>query len=502
MFHHLQKDVLYRIAVTQGIQAVEELGQYLPVPPTPRVNGWLRKFLQTPKNFAPTRRYVNRFKLGADPEFCFAANGGANGTGRADAHIFGLMQGPAFGADNNGRLAEIRPYPSRSAVEVVASILTTLRWMAVLYPQTYLHDWVSGAYLWDDGIGGHVHFGRKRPTRRAEIAALDNIEECLCSLDVYPQDQVARRRRGDARRQIYGNLGDFRLQQHGYEYRTYPSWLDSPALAFLTLTVSKLAVQVPDLYRVRGHAELQRLRNFLAYFKTVDDDARLALVLLDRGLPRHLGGDFKRRWGIEVPAKTGKPNVWIVPPNIKPDSQSVTEVFEHLHVAAPIQFRVPEITWSPTRPLTGYRMVINDTTTILHKGLGEMIWDICCHEKFRITLNPARREATCALTVSQTLAKGLDRNWQQMTGLPRDQVQVVPNSDRCIFIAGAWREGSRARMLKRALLSGAFPLWRAQDCRTDSWEKWLHTTSPRLLTGKFAGKVLYGDPMMSNVRSL
>ena len=59
-------------------------------------------------------RLLNHFKLGADPEFAFLNEGKQH-----SAHDFGLRAGLCFGADNNGRLVELRPRASRYAVEVV-----------------------------------------------------------------------------------------------------------------------------------------------------------------------------------------------------------------------------------------------------------------------------------------------------------------------------------------------------------------------------------------------
>jgi Phage phiEco32-like COOH.NH2 ligase-type 2 len=484
MIRHPKKDVLYRLAVTHGIASIEDLPKYLPMPPSATVNGWLNKFLQMPKKFAATRRYVNRFKLGADPEFCFGSGGN-----RTEAAVLGLMQGPAFGADNNGRLAEIRPCPARSAVKVVASVLTTLRWMALLMPTTVLQEWVSGAFLWDDGIGGHVHFGRKRPGRRIEVEALDHVAQCLLYLGAYPLEQVARRQRGDTRRQIYGQLGDFRLQQHGYEYRTFPSWLDSPALAFLTLVAAKLAVHTPDLYRFNGSNEHQRLRNYLAYFKAVDDDARLALVLLDRGLPRHNGGDFKARWGITssvVQSIQFKQAVAVIPPCIPPDEEAVGEVFEHLRTGNVIGFRVPKFTWSPINPPNGYRMCIKGTPTILQKGLGEMVWDLCSSEKMPISFASGPKGVEIPIGIGRDLAARIAHNWKTLL---KGKVIACETRPGTITIAPEWREGSRAREIKKLLLSGVFPLWRVEDCKAKSLEEWQATVKHR--TKKFAGRVVY-----------
>ena len=496
-----QKQALYKLAVEHGIRNPGELHHFLPLGtsvPESRLRSWIEKFLQVPKDFHVPKRYVNRFKIGADPEFCFAERHGTlDTTRRVEAHALGLAQGPAFGADNNGRLAEIRPYPSRSCVEVVASILTTLRWMATLCPNTMNFEWHCGAYLWDDGIGGHVHFGRKRPTRKSEIAALDHVEEGLLSLGVYPVDQVLRRRQGDARRQVYGALGDYRLQQHGYEYRTYPSWLDSPELAFLTLVLSKLAVFKPNLY-VRPpnsfpnpQIEFARIRNFLAYFKCVDDDARLALILLNRGLPSHKGGDFRPRWGIPQMPPTGKPEPKVVPLSIKPDRRSVDEVFAFLFDARPLSFRVPEMTWTTPNPPRNYLTALSQTNTILQKGLGELIWDLCVHNSTPLRLVSGHRGDSIPIRFSPHVAKLLPRNWQsKLKGLAGEDGGHLGSWQ--MSIAPDWREGQRAKEIKSLILNGVIPIWKLDDVKPDSYSTWKSGFAPSP-GRKYQGEVVYSS---------
>lgn len=494
-----RKDALYTLAIEHGIQSIEEVAQYLPLGTDvgdARIRGWLTRLLKTPKAFAPRRRYVNRFKLGADPEFCFTtctrSAGGRILAGpiRVDASTIGLAQGPAFGADNNGRLAEIRPWPSRSAVEVVASVLNTLRWLALLNDKAAGCEWECGAYLYDDGLGGHVHFGRKRPTRRQEVSALDSVEEGLLSLGIYPQDEQRRRRAGDARRQIYGALGDFRLQKHGYEYRTYPSWLDSPELAFLTITLSKLAVLKPGLYKfLNSPREEFRIKNFLSYFKFVDDDARLALIMLERGWPKHQGGDFRARWGIpdRVAPVTG---IKIVPPSFKPDKASIEEVFDRLATGKILPFRTPEINWQPTAPPRGYRMCIELCNTIQAKGLGELVWDLCVHNSQAIRICGASRGSRPIQMSSDVIAM-LPGDWKQrLKNIVRGE--MPPGN---IAIAPEYREGTRVRQVRRLLLEFGLPIWDVRTCKEDSYDKWLaaRKAAPPSPAKKFTGEVVFSS---------
>jgi hypothetical protein len=504
MIFQPRKAALYRLAVEYGLQSPEQLAEHLPLGssvPEPRLEGWLRQLFRLPKKFSMPRRYVNRFKIGADPEFVFAqarysSKGETTESARVNAMDLGFQQGPAFGADNNGRLAEIRPYPSRSAVEVVASILCTLRWMVLNCPAVLNCEWRADPFLWEDGVGGHVHFGRKRPTRKQEVAALDQIEEGLLFLGLYPKELALRRRQGDARRQIYGALGDYRLQQHGYEYRTFPSWLDSPELAFFTLVVSKLAVQMPALYHFKGSSaavEQARLRNFLAYFKGVDDDARLALMILDRGLPSQKKGSFAPRWGI-VPDDMAKkyakfPRIPIIPPCIKPDSESVDEIFEYLLHGKTFGFRVPKVTWEPTAPPKGYAMALDHSGTILAKGLGEMIWDLCVSTHCPIQFLNVSREQPHALCFPKDLVKSFPSDWRTRFRVP---VSVADLRTGQISTTPHWREGPWGVRTKQDLLNGLLPIWRVKDCTEDSYKLWQEQAKKHAPPSrKLIGRVVY-----------
>lgn len=495
-----QKDAFFKLAIETGMSIPEQIKRFMPLGSELEectLEKWLEQFTRLPKKFASSRRYVNRFKLGADPEFVFTRfDEDCGKVARVNASSLGLAQGPAFGADNNGRLAEIRPYPSRSVVEVVASILTTLRWMAILNPNTMAYEWQCGAFLWDDGLGGHVHFGRKRPFRDREIKALDAIEEGLLGLGVFPTDQIKRRRQGHGPggHNVYGLPGDFRLQAHGYEYRTFPSWLDSPELAFLTIVVSKLVVQRPDLYAHQFNDPmigLQRLRNFLSYFKNSDDDARLAIIMLDRGLPVHRGGDFKSRWGIgSVPIE--KINVQVVPLSIKPDKQSIVEVFEGILYGNGWSWRVPEFTWGPVNPPKGMKMCLGLANTIQAKGLGEMIWDLCVMDSRPIAIHGGTRgEGRLPLMIPNSMRKVLPRDWEKrFEGL----AELGKLQEGMISISPEFREGGNAKRMKRLLLNGVLPIWKVGEVDEGTRRKYLESLKTiGVKKSRFLGNVVYSD---------
>jgi len=473
------------MAIQQGLAGSEQLDTVFPLGynvPELRLRKWLRRLICSPSHLLNGRRIVNRFKLGADPEFIFTYQGA-----RVNASGLNLKQGQAFGADNNGRLTEIRPYPSRSSLDVVASVLDTLRWMVILKPKTKDLAWESGAFLQDDGLGGHVHFGRKRPHRDQEITALDCIEELLLSLGAYPINDVIRRRRGDAHRQIYGALHDFRLQAHGYEYRTFPSWLDSPELAFMTITFAKLAVQNPLICQgmqvsTQAVLNLQKLKNLLAYYRDIDNDARLLLIMLNQGLfPQHIGGDFRGRWGIPVMVEVAKEHgVSVIPPAIKPRPETIKELTEHFAFGKPLGFSGKMTpTWMPYTIPPGYTMCINNVVTDQAKGFGELIWDLCVSKNFTINFTAGggrdiEAPGRGGITVASNIAKLLPEGWQRTL----HGVKIGKQRDNSIALAASTREGPQARLTKDILTSGAFPIWRAKDLQPDSYEQWAKHAKP------------------------
>lgn len=493
MRYQEQREAFKKLAIQQGIYKLEQLGQALPFGytiPQEFVDRWLRRMLELPSNFSTQRRYVNRFKLGADPEFV-CTHGGA----RVDARMLGLQQGQAYGMDNNGRLIELRPYPHRSAVNVVASVLAAMRWMCLLNPETNQYNWEAGAFLHGDGLGGHVHFGRKRPGRDIEVKALDAIDDELLAVKAYPLAEVMRRREGDQHNQHYGLPGDIRKQLHGYEYRTFPSWLDSPELAFLTITLSKLAVLNPGL--VQGYVpitidrHIQRIKNLLSYYKDVDDDARLALLMVSRQFPVHIGGDFRRRWGLEYAAIQPKRNISFLPSCIKPGPEDLKEMFEHLSKGTALLARVPIPTWSPLAPPEGYHMAINDVNTHGAKGLGELLWDVCTHKDTYKLINNRDLGKKIYFSISRKLSGMLPPDWGKFCG---GHVAVHNGDEGYIYSSEKAREVVTFVDCKRILLETVFPFWRIYEVKQDSYQQWQSTLKKKVKPRRrFAGELLYGD---------
>lgn len=457
---------------------------------------WINKFL-APIDVRLSRqpRLVNRFMLGADPEFIFVRDTGRpehydydredtiRRFVRVDAAAVGLKTGLAFGADQNGRLIEMRPRPDRFALKVLASCWAALKWMALMHPETLKYEWQCGAFLFGDGLGGHIHFGRKRPTRDAEVRALDKVGGLTYQLGIFPKDQWDRRQEGDERGQRYGRFGDFRPQIHGYEYRTLPSWLDDPWVAYLCMVLSKLAVYNPELTREWNVKDGNHIRHILAFYKGLDDDAAIALKALDRiGLPQHKGGDFKGRWGFTpdfIPTPDKPPNeVEVIPGSIEPTESEVEQLFKFLVDGETLVAKPEKPTWSPTKVPSGFYPALSHTEVIRVAGMGELLTGLYCNEKAPIKFYANGENS--GLRLSRGLVERMPSSWKETIQKIAPKLFVTVNGDTelAVGIPEPWRRVQRIQVTKKILTCGVFPVWKLRNATQENFQGWQERKAP------------------------
>lgn len=456
-----------------------------PLVSSDRIERWYdRLYNPAQEPLLPGARLVNHFMLGADPEIKFLTSG--IGGQAFDAKRFHMYAGPAFGADNNGRLAEFRPEPSRSALSVVASTWLAMRWMHITYPECGTFTWRSGAYSEGDGLGGHIHFGRKLTRLRdREVAALDRILHLCYQAEIYDSSE-ARVRFNQAQGGHYGGPSDTRPQPHGWEYRSQPSWLDNPWLAFFSITVAKCVVAmaelVPSLCKADGNLSGEQargqLRMLLAYFAPLDDDARLAFAILERrGFPKHLGGmDIKSSWGLFVNGPMAQapqaPIPQVLPKTIPPARADLEEL-----AASMYEGRSPDLTpliptWKPTTlPAGYYQLSAGQINTVQAPGLGEFLVDLAGHANQELVCTNMG-SGRCMFTLPR-LMKPMDK-FIGLEKLLKEKYQVFVNWEDC-FAIRATKDQSLQELLKIrevVVRSGLLPIWFLDEVRPDSYEKW------------------------------
>lgn len=188
-----------------------------------------------------------RILIGADPEFALLTPAGKLVPA---SRFFGEGAAGAAGADAMvvGRrviypVAELRPAPAETPAALAANVRRLLARAAVRIGDPSLR-WVAGAMpLPGLALGGHIHISGAPLTGRL-LRLLDSSAAYPLALVEDPA--------GRGRRPRYGALGDYRPQPHGgFEYRTLPSWLVSPAAAkaafALALLCAREALRMPRL---------------------------------------------------------------------------------------------------------------------------------------------------------------------------------------------------------------------------------------------------------------
>lgn len=464
--------------------------------PLQRIERWYRRLYKAPSEPLPVgARLVNHFMLGADPEFVFH-----DGLSRTDARQLGLKAGPAWGADNNGRLCEIRPAPSRSCLSVLTSMWLAMRWMVLYHPSTLNYSWRSGGFFEGDGLGGHIHFGRKRERlREREVSCLDRLAHLLFVAGLFDKEEGrlrVRQAQGAPAGQPYGALGDVRKQPHGYEYRTLPSWVDGPWLAYLNLVLAKLVVAMPDLVAPLNASDAllgleqarAQIRLLLAFYAPQDDDARLAFAILNRrGWPGHCNGmDFKSSWGLYPEGPLGTRAALKSLPPVWPECIPSSEADEKELALSMFEDRVPEgpalrPTWAWQLP-KGYQHCIKNVDTKLAPGMGEFAMQLAEYGECPVHFQQAgskRPAFRFPVTAKTQLYKGGLYEALNNIGCPSDCC-----TEAYYLQINASKDYHLEQLLKaRDLIvdSQILPLWRITEVREDSYQKWLEAQerSPR-----------------------
>jgi len=212
-------------------------------------------------------------------------------------------------------LAEIRPAPSYSPLQVVDNIRMVMRKALRLAPYANV-EWRAGSMPFDQfPVGGHIHFKGVLLSGQL-LRALDNY--LAVPLLLIEEPTSARRRR-----EKYGYLGDFRLKPHGgFEYRTPASWLVSPevtraALCLAKVIASEYHVLTRDVFLRPDaqHAFVNANREyFIPHFAALWSDLAATptfglyehgMKVLEEMILNHQTWvekiDIRKTWGLQIP---------------------------------------------------------------------------------------------------------------------------------------------------------------------------------------------------------
>ena len=227
--------------------------------------------------------------LGCDPELVCRMNGRYT-----PAHNY-FKSHSSMGLDGCESIAEIRPGYSESPIDLTAKIRIILEYGHNKVPNL---EFLSGHYTDDYPLGGHIHVGAEP---KSEI--IDSLDTLLYSFSNCVDDKYQRAKR---EKSGYGKRKAYRRKSYGFEYRTPGSWLVSPSVTLVTLTLAKLAVIAVeedhlDLTQIKGRQHsttfLKNLKNNLI---TIPEDCFEGLKEMDSLLTQKIRWEqnILPNWGI------------------------------------------------------------------------------------------------------------------------------------------------------------------------------------------------------------
>lgn len=313
---------------------------------------------------------AKKLTLGADPEFCFTNRRGgglipavglfnSNGDDQDDSGHYLINRDGEFGLDGCSDIAELRPKPSADPYVLVDNIRNALAVGYTKLPATKSYRWVATPSLDEYSMGGHIHLGYRSLPKGSFIERINN-REMTNLLDLYlavPGILIEPSGAADQRRGDYGQLGDWRRQPWGMEYRVLSTWLSHPAVALSILCLAKtVAVEglmhgkalyavsskdIRNLHDSEGsyHAECKkmlplvysRLTKFELY-PLYKNEIGFIMDMIHEGKCTETKADMKATWRL---AK-------FEPKVIKTKPKSLTQLFRARARSATVVGRVPE----------------------------------------------------------------------------------------------------------------------------------------------------------------
>ena len=192
-----------------------------------------------------------RFSLGCDPEILLRNDQSCVAAINYTANSNSEFKYGSYGVDGCTYLLEFRPREAHTPYALTRNIqsvfkracknneaLSNVIWMAGPGKLVPKEGQVDHGY----STGGHIHFGLKRAPFM--IPMLDKYLAAFYMLLEDERDAKVRKLNRE-----YGQLGDCRRQDWGFEYRTLSSWVYSPGVALAVLSTAKHIInqfQVPN----------------------------------------------------------------------------------------------------------------------------------------------------------------------------------------------------------------------------------------------------------------
>lgn len=188
------------------------------------------------------------FMLGADPEFILTRNGHPLIANKYLPHHREI--GTDLIRINAGKripgLAELRPHPATTSLILTQRLGQLINMADDFIVDECIHFIAGSMPQHGLPLGGHIHF--------SGISCTAELIRCLDNYLALPLAMMESNT-FSMRRPKYGFLGDIRMKSHGgFEYRTLPSWLESPEI---TLGVLELATFIVENHKKLRQRPLQ-----------------------------------------------------------------------------------------------------------------------------------------------------------------------------------------------------------------------------------------------------
>jgi len=202
------------------------------------IHQWLQAWERDARKHEGDRAVEEAFQLGADPEFIIV-NSEKKVVSASDYLLdYNSMYVGVDALLYKNKLiypiVELRPAPEANPNRLFVSLHRLMKEASLAISDDQLHWLAGGMPIQGIALGGHLHISGIRLTPR-----LLRVLDAMLAIPFAAVADPA----GKGRLRKFGGLGDYRRQFHGgFEYRTLPSWLVSPALTRAAIACCWLAV--------------------------------------------------------------------------------------------------------------------------------------------------------------------------------------------------------------------------------------------------------------------
>jgi hypothetical protein len=187
---------------------------------------------------------MKQVKIGCDPEFMILASDGKIVPSLTICDDENLKNHFGREVGQGGWLFELRPDPSTNIFALLANIRKIMKIHIRKFPYLKKCIFIGGHAAEDHfAIGGHIHISTDE--MYSDDLLESNFKRFINKIIYSGFMHIINDKEGQYVRQTigYGKARDFRCCKYdssSLEYRTPPSWLVSPTLAFIFLTLAKI----------------------------------------------------------------------------------------------------------------------------------------------------------------------------------------------------------------------------------------------------------------------